>query len=171
MVWTFGKTIDLFCNLNDEIQNEILNTYFSSIKGINIKTFEVLLYYFRDLRNKISHNEVIYNYQFSLKKLLYKIKKFNAATRTKLMNKIKNDFPKLFSDYAPARSDCKLISIITIIEKITNNFGLEKSIFQQIKWLEESINNGCHHDQTQNTSYIPCKKAWKNICESLGYKK
>ena len=93
----------------------------------------MLLYYFRDLRNKISHNEVIYNFQFSLKKLLYKIKKFNAATRTKLTNKIKNDFPKLFSDYVPATSDFKLISMITIIEKITNNFGLEKSIFQQIK--------------------------------------
>ena len=55
--------------------------------------------------------------------------------------------------------------------KITNDVCLEETLIEKINWLKQSINDGCHHDQTQSAIYIPCKKAWKNICESLGYKK
>lgn len=54
--------------------------------------------------------------------------------------------------------------------KITNDVYLEETLIEKINWLKQSINNGMHLNQEENQRYIPCKRAWKNICISLGYK-
>ena len=170
LIWTFGVSIDLFCNLNNEIQSDILNSYFSAISKIDIKTFETLLYYFRDLRNKSSHNEVIYNFKFNLRKLIFKVRKFNSSSTTKISKIIQNDFQNLLWIQNVLNFDYKLISMLKIMCQIVNDKPLEEIIFELIGWLKQSIVNGVHEDIEGKQIYLPCKRAWKNICISLGYK-
>lgn len=171
LIFPFGINIDLFCNLNVEIQNEIFNTYFLNIKGINVRTFESLLYYFCYLRNKVCHRKPIYAFKFNINRLIYKVRKFNSLTNSKLLEIIKNDFLKLFDTNNLSQNNLKLLDMLKMLAKIVDDSLLEEKILQLIKWLEQSVKNGINHEGSVNEKYLPCKKAWENICLVLGYKK
>lgn len=73
---SFGNIIDFFCKLNENIQIEIIkehfSTFYTSIKKlikrknkpnlIIISTFISFLNTFKNLRNKVAHHDVVYNF-------------------------------------------------------------------------------------------------------------
>ena len=73
LLWTFGLAIKIFTYLDDEIKKDILTKHFESLKNLNMNTFISLLNCFKDLRNKISHNEPIYQHEFYTGGLAHKI--------------------------------------------------------------------------------------------------
>ena len=92
LLWTFGIPIHLFQFLNKELKQKIIINYFPKINKISNCTFLCLLYCFRDLRNKISHNETIYKFRFELNKLASKIWFIDTSIdRAKIKEIIKND--------------------------------------------------------------------------------
>ena len=169
LLWTFGISINIFCCLNPEIKKMILLKYFSKISNIDIKTFVCLLFCFNDLRNKISHNEVVYKFKLEPKNLINRISKLYPSIRRKrIVSILKSNFSYLLSTCEDIKIDLKLINIIQIIIKITNNHELEKLINNKLISLKNSINDGNHIGINQSIQYDSCKEAWKNICAFLG---
>ena len=124
LMWTFGVSIKLFTCLNDEIKQDIL-AKFVAIKNININTFISLLYCFKDLRNKISHNEPIYKFKFDLYKLVYKTWLLDSKKSwSNLKGIIIDDLNHLLLFDHNLKSNFKLYSVIKIIANITNNLKL-----------------------------------------------
>lgn len=166
---TFGNAISLFCCLNQHIQKQILSSYFHHIANIDLKTFECLLFCFKDLRNKISHNEVIYKFKLEATNLINRIIQFNPSSRKNKVEKIlKQDFLTLLQGNENFGINLKLIAIIKIIIKITDNYQLKNLINKKLTSLKSSINTGCHVAINKFTQYASCNQAWKNICSYLG---
>ena len=135
-----------------------------------MNTFISLLYCFKDLRNKISHNEPIYKFKFDLYKLVYKTWLLDSRKswwdlREIIINDL-NHF--LLVDHNP-KSNFKLYWVIKIIAKVTNNFKLVTLFKQKAKKLEITISGGFIIDETSNAIFLPCPKAWENIRNFLGY--
>ena len=82
---------------------------------------------------------------------------------------LKLDF--LFLDYLSKlpTSKYKLIDIVRIIAKVTNNQEIENLISKQINKLKLSILNGFEQGNTKNIQHQPCEEAWNNICNFLGF--
>ena len=170
LVYPFGVNVNLFCNLKLEIQKQILKRAFPQIENISIITFEALLYYFCYLRNKVCHSKPIYDFKFDFRKLIHKLKKFNSFSNSKILNTTQNDFLKLFDTNNFSQNNLKLLDMLKMLAKIVDDSLLGGKILQLIKWLEQSVKNGINHEGSVNEKYLPCKKAWENICLVLGYK-
>ena len=155
LIWTFGLSIKLFNNLQNNIKRNIIEKYFNNIKEVDIDIFTMLLFCFKDLRNKISHNECIYNFRFKPNKIKNKITKPSNKNIDKIKDKSVN---------------VKLIQIIKIISKITNKKDLENLILKKLTKLKLSVYCGyAKGDKLTNEKYEPCKEAWNNICNFLGF--
>ena len=170
LTWTFGMSIKVFNNLNNSIQQKILRNYFRQINNIKLDTFRYLLYSFKELRNKISHNNVIYNFKLKkINEIVYKIISKNELVKNdrrikeKTEKKVKKDLSKL------PTSKYKLIDIVRIIAKVTNNQEIENLISKQINKLKLSIFNGFEQGNTKNIQHQSYEEAWNNICNFLGF--
>ena len=133
-------------------------------------TFKYLLFSFVSLRNKISHNEVIYNFKCEDNKNIFKIfNKNDSRIKQKIKNKIERDFSKLLNQQLGI--NLNILYLIRIIGLINSNKKLVEIILNKIKELKNSIYNGKRKDnETSQQSYYPCKEAWENICNFLGCK-
>lgn len=164
--WCFHQIITC---LNDEIKQDIL-AKFVAIKNININTFISLLYCFKDLRNKISHNEPIYKFKFYLHKLVYKTWLFDSRKSwTNLKEIIINDLNQLLLVDHSLKSNFKLYWVIKIIAKVTNNFKLVTLFKQKANKLALAIGGSYIISEVNNNIYLPCEKAWNNVSDFLGY--
>ena len=147
------------------MKQKIIINYFPKIDKISNYTFLCLLYCFRDLRNKISHNEAIYKFRFELNKLASKIWFIDTSIdRARIKEIIKNDLSILLGKDCRHKNNLKLTSIVKIIAQITNNQALENLINEKIIALKHSINGLVDNEN------LSCKEAWKNICDFIGYK-
>ncbi|MBO6094825.1 Abi family protein [bacterium] len=73
---SFGNIIEFFCKLNENIQVKLIEEYFPSFYNnirklsrnnknfalVLISTFISFLNVFKNLRNKVAHHDVIYNF-------------------------------------------------------------------------------------------------------------
>ena len=164
LMWTFGISINIFSILNNSIQKKILQNYFPKIKDIELDTFKSLLYAFKDLRNKISHNNIIYDFKFKYKEVIYQLVdiKNNQKIDNKIKRKIEKDFLQILNNQNGI--NCKLMNVIKIIALINNNNQIEDLILNKLKNLKESI----YYGKSGKNMYHPCKQAWKNILNFLG---
>lgn len=171
LLWTFGVLTKLFTCLNGKIQHQILEK-FIPIKNINIQTFISLLYCFKDLRNKISHHEPIYQFKFEISKITYKICLLNSQVNQQQLKRIiLDDITQFLPGSNYSKNDFKLCWIVKIIASITNNLKLINLFKQKTKKLEITISGGFIIDETSNAIFLPCPKAWENIRNFLGYVK
>ncbi|MBR4486095.1 hypothetical protein IKS57_01825 [bacterium] len=163
-------SVQFFNKLKNTIQKTILEKCFSKIKNIELDTFKYLLFSFVSLRNKISHNEVIYNFKCEDNKNIFKIcNKKDNRIKQKIKKKIEKDFSKLLNQKLGI--NLNILYLIKIIGLINNNKKLEEKILDKIKELKNSIYKGKKKDnETLQPSYYPCKEAWENICNFLGCK-
>ena len=122
LLWTFGLAIKLFTYLDDEIKKNILTKHFESLKNLNMNTFISLLNCFKDLRNKISHNEPIYQYKFDVDSLSHKISLIDATMKQQKIRKmIKNDISNFSIKNFSLKNDFKLFWIAKMLALINNN--------------------------------------------------
>lgn len=69
----FGSVFDLFCVLNKNIKERI-KMYFIKQDTISIETFSFLFYIIKKIRNRVSHNETLYDFGFNLR-TIYRMQK------------------------------------------------------------------------------------------------
>lgn len=101
--------------------------------------------------------------------MINRISKLYPSIRKKrIVSILKSNFSYLLSTCEDIKIDLKLINIVQIIIKITNNHELEKLINNKLISLKSSINDGNHIGINQSIQYDSCKEAWKNICAFLG---
>lgn len=170
LLLNFGNSIRLFANLNSEIQQRILTNYFYTIKDINLKTFMSLMYCFKELRNKLSHNAPIYLFKYELNQLIYRIRLiYTSISRKEIKKVIENDFLNFLCENSNPKNSFKLFNMIKIIAKITENKKLVNIAEAKIKKLELAIAGTFIKIETTNQVFLPCEEAWKNIRNFLGY--
>lgn len=116
--WDFGVTIKVFENLKEEIQRLIVNTYFKKFKLLDLKSFIYIFHCVRELRNKISHNEVIYNADFSnlLRRFYRANKALISSDVSSLIKRKKKTFKLLLFD---------LVVLICMLD----DFSKDKTLF------------------------------------------
>lgn len=97
--WDFGTLINIYKKLNKNIKYKILN-YFSRTLEFNISSFENVVFMFKKFRNRIAHNNVIYNYvyksnlndmQYFLRKNNIKANNINIGVLIDIIDKFNNN--------------------------------------------------------------------------------
>ncbi len=84
--WTLGDCIDILESLSKPIQNNILNSILSNV-SITVYEFVKILRKINALRNRIAHNNVIYNTRFRSEQMMY----MNFFIKNNINNKIKSN--------------------------------------------------------------------------------
>ena len=112
------------------------------------------------MRNKISHNEVIYKFQFESVNLINRVIQVNTSSRkNKIKKLLENDFLRLSIFDKDTGIDLKFVKILEVIVKITDNHDLKRVLNQHLELLKNSIKNGCHEGTSKSIEYKPCEEA------------
>lgn len=171
LLWTFGLAIKIFTYLDDEIKKNILTKHFESLKNLNMNTFISLLNCFKDLRNKISHNEPIYQHKFYTGGLAHKISLLDVTlTQQEIAKIIKNDISKFSIKNLSLKDNFKLFWIAKMLALINNNQKIESLFKEKILKLKSQIYTPVEDSNVTTNSNCECKEIWKNICNFLGFK-
>lgn len=170
LLWTFGLTIKLFTYLDDKIKINILNKHFWSLNDLSMNTFISLLYCFKDLRNKISHNESIYQYKFDVDSLSHKISLIDVTMKQQKIRKmIKEDILKFTIKNCTLKNNLKLYWIAEIMSRINNNRKLITLFKEKILKLKSQINIQIEDNKVIDNLNCKREEIWKNICNFLGF--
>lgn len=171
LLWTFGLAIKIFTYLDDEIKKNILTKHFESLKNLNMNTFISLLNCFKDLRNKISHNEPIYQHKFYTGGLAHKISLLDVTlTQQEIAKIIKNDISKFSIKNFSWTNNFKLFWIAKMLALINNNQKIENLFKEKTLKLKSQIYTQVENSNATTNSNCGCKEIWKNICNFLGFK-
>lgn len=141
--WTFGRTNYFLKYLVNSIKKRIIDNYFNQLCNLKVESFVLILETLRILRNKISHNNVIYNIDYfqllieGYKKSKNKLLILNSDISSKLKIEIKN-------------KEIRLFQIIEILNKIIPEDNIS-NIFQfKLLNLKDKIDS-------ESFSYIKSK--------------
>ena len=171
LLWTFGLAIKLFTYLDDEIKKNVLNKHFWSLKDLSINTLISLLNCFKDLRNKISHNEPIYQYKFDVDSLSHKISLIDVEMKQQVIRKmIKNDISIFSNKNFSWKNNFKLFWIAKMLALINNNQKIGNLFKEKTLRLKSQIYTQVEDSKASTNSNCGCNEIWKNICNFLGFK-
>lgn len=171
LLWTFGLAIKIFTYLDDEIKKNILTKHFESLKNLNMNTFISLLNCFKDLRNKISHNEPIYQHKFYTGGLAHKISLLDVTlTQQEIAKIIKNDISTFSIKNFSWKNNFKLFWIAKMLALINNNQKIENLFKEKTLKLKSQIYTQVENSNATTNLNCGCKEIWKNICNFLGLK-
>ena len=130
--WCFGDLLYIFSLLTDNIKYKIIR-FFTKL-NFDIDTFTKTLNMLKTLRNRVAHNNVIFNYKYTknlkaIKRFMVKNNiKFNKSTNINIGNIV-----NIIDKFLPSNSQLSDIVNKTLKKKIENNKNFLKESKNYIK--------------------------------------
>lgn len=130
--WCFGDLLYIFSLLTDNIKYKIIK-FFTKL-NFDIDTFTKTLNMLKTLRNRVAHNNVIFNYKYT--KNLKAIKKFMIDNKIKFKKSTNiniGNIINIIDKFLPSNSQLSSVVNKVLKEKIENNENFLKESKEYIK--------------------------------------